>query len=647
MTIDFWRAVRGFGSLYTENLCHMKTYLLSTTCLLLLTSSTLIDRNDAPHQHTTISYKTEVNDCNLPTSQALLDVNNVRATLLDAGDLWNDVPTSSSGYEVPKGTLGGQNPKAIYAGAIWVSGLDAGSNLKIAALTYRQNGGSDFYAGPLDNSGNTIQATCNKWDRHFPVWSSQITPLLAAYQAALAGGGTPGSITLPISSISDSVKYWPGKGNPYLSALGFDVTAPFAPFYDADGDGLYDPAHGDYPTIRQGGIRAAAFSADCGAPDSVAMVQSSSYADQMIFWVFNDKGNVHNGSNGGQPIGLQVNALAFAFQSNDAFNDMTFYRYHLVNKSGAALNAARVSQFTDPDLGCPFNDRVGCDTSRNLAFVYNGVPANTVNTPGLNYVADMTGSPACTGGAIGYGTDLPVLGIQMLETPTDTLHRQVGMAGFVGINNASSPTGDPITDVQFRNYQTGRWKDGTPITWGGNGLQNSTTITPFLFPGDPADATQWSECNPQIGAAIPAYDRRILQTSGAFTFMPCASQYMTIAVTFTRPVNTNCPSLSTFTAMADTAQQVWAYAHHIAYTAVPDITDDIFQLFPNPVSAQLAIRSSAHIDEVRIYDLSGRLIQSQQGADIRSIDMAALAEGVYMVSVQSGSRIETQKIVKR
>lgn len=638
----------------------MKTKLLLGASVLLLASS-LSARNDAPAKRPAISYKTETNDCSLPTSQAVLDVNNVRAGLLDAGDLWYNVPLSSAAYEVPKGATGVQNAQAIYAGSIWISGLDAGNNLKIAALTYRQNGGSDFYSGPLDNSGNTALATCNMWDRHFPVWSSQIRPLITAYQAALADGGTPGSITLPISSVSDSLKYWPGKGNPYLSALGYDVSGALAPFYDADGDGSYDPAHGDYPTIVQGGISPGVLSG-CGSPaaDSARLVRSSAFADEMVFWVFNDKGNAHNGT-GGAAIGVQVNALAFAFQSGDNVNDMTFYRYHLVNKSGDVLSKTYLSQYTDPDLGCPYNDRVGCDTSRNMAFVYNGVPLNTPNTIGLNYVADVTGSSVCAGGTIGYGTDLPVLGIAMVETPTDTnfffnpatmaydLQKEVGMSSFMSYTNSNSPTGDPASDVQYRNYQTAKWKDGTPLTWGGYGYQNSTAQVAYAYAGDPAVSTDWSECNPQIGGPIYAGDRRMVQSTGPFTFLPCASQYMTIAVTFTRPVNSNCPSLSMFSAAADSAQQVFDRARRMgAYTSVREIAADIFHLFPNPVSAQLTIAGAGHAaDEVRVSDLSGRLVQSQRGTDVRSIDMSGLTEGVYMVSITSGGQTSTQKIVKR
>jgi hypothetical protein len=51
--------------------------------------------------------------------------------------------------------------------------------------------------------------------------------------------------------------------------------------------------------------------------------EAEAYADQMVFWVFNDVGNQHSESSG-QAIGVQINALAFAFQTTDEINNMTF-----------------------------------------------------------------------------------------------------------------------------------------------------------------------------------------------------------------------------------------------------------------------------------------------------------------------------------
>ncbi len=171
------------------------------------------------------SYKVEAGDCKVPVSQFNLDVNNVRARLLNAGDLWWDFDKAK--YEVPKGDGTSVGVHAIFAGAIWISGLDAAGNLKLAGMRFRQ-GTSDFYSGPLDNSGEVTQAVCNQWDKHFNVLGSEIGKVQAIWD------GNPG-VDIPVGSIPDNVLYWPGKGNSFLTAKGYDMNNNLAPFFDRDG----------------------------------------------------------------------------------------------------------------------------------------------------------------------------------------------------------------------------------------------------------------------------------------------------------------------------------------------------------------------------------------------------------------------------
>ena len=49
-----------------------------------------------------------------------------------------------------------------------------------------------------------------------------------------------GSVPIPSSEISE----WPGQGAP-----GYPNRA-LAPFYDANGNGVYDPIAGDYPVLQ-------------------------------------------------------------------------------------------------------------------------------------------------------------------------------------------------------------------------------------------------------------------------------------------------------------------------------------------------------------------------------------------------------------
>ncbi|MBK9781978.1 MAG: hypothetical protein IPP55_18365 [Anaerolineales bacterium] len=69
--------------------------------------------------------------------------------------------TGNALYEVPVGS----GKHSLFAGAIWIGGLEAGSNnLKVAAQTYRQSG-SDFWPGPIDRTTVSITPDqCTKYD---------------------------------------------------------------------------------------------------------------------------------------------------------------------------------------------------------------------------------------------------------------------------------------------------------------------------------------------------------------------------------------------------------------------------------------------------------------------------------------------------
>src|SRR4051812_28039579 len=63
--------------------------------------------------------------CAVTTAQTDLDINGVRARVLVGGDLWWDPVGKTPFYEVPQGT----GKTAIYAGALWIGGIDKSGQL--------------------------------------------------------------------------------------------------------------------------------------------------------------------------------------------------------------------------------------------------------------------------------------------------------------------------------------------------------------------------------------------------------------------------------------------------------------------------------------------------------------------------------------
>ncbi len=449
---------------------------------------------------------TKAAGCASATAQIDLDINNVRALIMNGGDMWWDRGLQVARYEVPKIDPPGsaQSVSSLFAASIWVGGIDNAGNLRVAAQTYRQ-GGNDYYPGPLDATGTVDQQTCTNYDRF---WKLNLTDI-QTYKAL-------GSKT--VSNIPKAILEWPAKGNPY--AVGTNSTSlvindQLAPFFDVDNDQNYDPLSGDYPAFDP--------------TDTTVM------PDQMIWWVYNDKGNIHTETTA-DPIGLQVNATAFAYSTNDDINNMTFYRYDLFNKGNYTLDSAFIAQWVDPDLGCANDDYIGCDTS--------GTAMGSGTGLGICYNADAF-DEACPAG---YLSNVPMVGIDFFQGPKNAQGKVLGMTGFYYYYNTTPSTqADPQNAVQFYGYMTGTWRDGTAFTYGGNAHLGAST-TSFVYADAPnltgtkpgSGLPYWSMCNPTVTPG----DLRVVESSGPFQLIPGAKQTVTVGVVWVRPIQYPCPSFA-------------------------------------------------------------------------------------------------------
>ena len=450
--------------------------------------------------------------CSNSTSQIDQEINNVRARLLGGGDCWWNF--TDGRYVVPKvdPASGQVEVSSIFAGSVWLGGVDPAGNLKMAAQDYRTGSNNDFWPGPLTEDGLTDEFTCANWDRHFRVTGDEIREHLRN----LAQGN------LSPDAIPRGLKGWPARGNPYFTDVwGFDL--PFtqqalAGFFDADDNGNYDPLKGDYPSIE---IR--------GCP-------LDKFPDEMIFWIYNDEGSgqVHQNTNGA-PIQMEVQVQAFGYTTNDELNDMTFQRYKLINRATERIDSCFFAMWVDPDLGCHLDDYIGCDIEKDLMYVYN--QDNQDGDPGC----------ACASATPTYCDNIPILGVDYFRGPLDTFGNELGMNSFMyynngGIGNHPNGTHDPGAPNEFYNYITGTWRDGTPLTIGGSGYapQDPTaTPTRYALPDAPNNQNGWSMCT----AGITFGDRRTLQASGPFSLKPGAVNELIIGIPWVPDIDYPCPDL--------------------------------------------------------------------------------------------------------
>ncbi|HHH49701.1 MAG TPA: hypothetical protein ENK52_01835, partial [Saprospiraceae bacterium] len=151
--------------------------------------------------------------CDQGSSKVLQNINNVRAMLLNGGDVWWDLDNAQ--YIVPKVEPGQPEVSSIFAGAVWVggfTGLPDNPNLKMAAQTYRDGTTNDFWPGPLTDVGTIGFDTCANWDKHFRVLGENIKKHIQNWEIAKAEGRTeldPGEIPLDVLG-------WPAVGNEHF-----------------------------------------------------------------------------------------------------------------------------------------------------------------------------------------------------------------------------------------------------------------------------------------------------------------------------------------------------------------------------------------------------------------------------------------------
>ena len=433
-------------------------------------------------------------ECTAPTSRIDLDINNVRTTILNGGDMWWDLDNAK--YEVPKGS----GKHSVFAGSIMIGGKDETGNLKMAALTHR-DGGSDFWPGPINkDNASTTPDVCEEYDKHFKINRKEVEDYITSFKA----GENP---LIPTSMMKYPAHGSIGDGHDYY----------LAPFYDADSNGTYNPENGDYPAFDLG-------------DNNMRYANGKLQGDQNIWWVFNDVGNIHTES-GGNAIGLEIQAQAFGFATNDAINNMTFYNYKIINRSTFTIQDCYMGIWADTDLGYAFDDFVGCDVERGLGYCYNG--------------------DAYDENSEGYGANPPAIGIDFFEGPKadvgdgidndrdgiiDEDGELITMSKFMYHNIGKGDQGDPITAIDFYNYARGRWKNGAPMRYGGSGFSAIGTACDFMFPDDSDQNKHWGTAGAivapwsEITAGNAPYDRRFLQSAGPFTLEPGAVNFITAGV---------------------------------------------------------------------------------------------------------------------
>ena len=537
-----------------------------------------------------------IGQCSQPQAINYLHGNNVRAAFLNGGDMFWD-GTQSAQYQVPY-TPGGTTLNTIFASALWLSAVDPSANVLVSTQTYRTNG-TDYWSGPLDPA--TGQANdCQAFDQIWKVTGADV-------QAFLADFNDNGVLDNPVPS---SILQWPARNNSHSTVImnSSNPSADLAPFFDKNNDNTYNPYDGDYPIADP--------------------AHSAVIADDLLWMVFNDNGNIHTHSSvQGLKTEIHLTAYAFSCSNDPIINSTIFTRHKIINRNTLTLTDWSAGLWVDFDLGCHHDDYIGTAPNLNTMYVYN---------------EDNDDNVVC-GSTNGYGTNPPVQAITMLNQSLDN--------SIYMVNSPSSPTGDPVSAMNYHRLLNGSWGNGTPLSSGGSGYNpvNSSTAA-HMFPDNPNDPNGWS----MHTEGLNGLDTRALGATHQATVLPGQSIEIVTAYSYHRDMNkSNLENVDLMYQQVPMIQSFYnnGYSNNNCSfaTSVQQISaaNNWIEVYPNPTKDILTINSKqTPITAIEIINPLGQSILQKSNLNEQALQLSLkdLSQGFYILKVNSENDTWSQKI---
>lgn len=499
-------------------------------------------------------------------------------------------------------------PSTIYGASLWIGAKNPDGQLKLEVATFS---GYGYYAGPLDDSGFTDSLNCQNWDRVFKITGADIPAFLK---------NLPEFNTSPDLAIQlfPQIMGWPAQGNPFFAQVnGFDLPKgrQLAPYFDKNGDGLYNPLQGDYPVVElennQRFVPAQwTWSVyNCfGGPDTSTVYQYNFQAE------------------------TQLTAWAFHCTNQPDLENTVFTSHRVIFRGQKSLDSCFVGMWADFDIGCTSDDYVGCRPDMNTFFAYN-----------MDAVDGSIGAN-CFDFSIPFSQNPPAQSVTFLNKSMDKFMYY----NHPGNSNAPAYSTDAHLPIEYYRYLSGFWKDGAPLTFGGNGYNPNGTIVNHAFSGDPGDALAWTMCNP----LQPPGDRRALGSHYLGLVEPGRQEEFVFAWTYHPNINLPCDLGTTFDEIAAVRKLYDNGFDNVCspLTATPELLldYDAVEMYPNPASRELTLRYGDRVlHEIRLLAPDGRLVQRISNPQPRQTVLYVndLAAGMYWMQCIAGRQSLTRKVM--
>ena len=550
-----------------------------------------------------------------PDNYKHLDINNVNAGFKHNGSMFNS--NNHSDYEVPKGS----GKHSAYTTGLWISAEDEDALIYTAVNQHNQTG-YDYFSGPLNNDTETDSAIAYQYNKIWKINRLDIEEMRYRYEN--------GMINQSGYQIPKDILTWPANGN---TSLGYSQN--IAPYYDANGDNIYDVYAGDYPLI---------------------------HGDQEIFSIFNDNLAEHKESQGAK-LGIEVQNSFYAYScpnitgSSAAINNTTYLYYKIINKSNRTYLNTNIGLFSDSDIGDAYNDLIGSNVDLKSFYFYNDGPdgdgsLNTygVNPPALAYTF-LKGAEADNADLKDNDNDGQI----------DEVGETCDFNHFLYSENGAGPIcGDPNDAIDYFYFMHSMWKDISNLTYGGTGVHSSDTTALFAYPGN-SDSNKYG-----TNGIDPEYawydtdkgDKRGIGSFGPFTFEAGDTVEFTVAIIWSRDTTNTVDSNNIQKLFSDIANVRYWYDNNIDLSCLELDTSSIgistvkpninFEIYPNPVKDNLFLEFADYKNsKYRITDINGRILSEAEITNNRTaINTKDFAKGVYIITIYKDDSVLSRKFVK-
>lgn len=554
--------------------------------------------------------------CSPGGNYKIFDGNNISTKIYSGGDMHFDIfATGNALYEFPKGS----GKTMCNASHIWIGGINTGGQLKLAAQTYRQQG-LDFWPGPLSVIDASVYSNdCYKYDYIWKVNTADVNNFVHNYNNGNVQNGT---YTIPSDILS-----WPVRDTVSTNYI------TNAPFVDVNHNGKYDPKNeGDYPLLK---------------------------GDQSLFQIFNDNGNIHQ-SSGSSAMGLQFNQTVYGYNCDKVIQqypellNTTFYHYKIYNKSQFNYYSSYIAFWVDGDIGTRTDDYVGSNPKKAYGFVYNGYNVDAV-----------------------YGNQTPALGVLLLKAPkaqpfdgidndNDSIMDEPGeellMPRIFYYNHATPTTTnnlvmtDPSNGVQFYQYMSGYWRDGSPFTCGGLAYGGGTSVH-SVFTGSNSVTNDCSVSWTEKSSVNPVGNRCLLVCTGPIGIAAYDSLEIEYAMVSSIDSSISNSSFASTLQLQKDVDKIREFYYNgnksecFLDVGLKEINlENEISLFPNPFEININIKSELLKNSksiVCVKDILGReLYRNETNFLSQSIDLSFLTKGVYIFTINVEGQLFVKKIIR-